>query len=76
MNRPSEWPLDRRLRLAGILVVLGLIIEAWTLVWNSPIGFLIFLGVGGLLIAAGIVIYLLALISPAVTGVRGAASAD
>ena len=58
--------LHRRLRLAGILIAIGLVVEAATLLKNSPIGFLIFLGIGGGLIFAGIVIYLLALLSPQV----------
>jgi len=58
-----KFVLNHRLRIAGILIVLGLLIEAWTLHWNSPIGFLVFLGIGGLFIGCGIVIYFLALIS-------------
>lgn len=65
MNSLAKIGLDRRLQAAGILIVIGLLVEAWTLHWNSPIGFLIFLGIGGLLMAAGILIYLLALVSPA-----------
>lgn len=55
-------PLDQRLRIAGMLIAVGLLIEGWTLHWNSPIGFLVFLGIGGLFIACGIIIYLLALV--------------
>jgi Zn-dependent membrane protease YugP len=58
-----NFTFDQRLRLAAILIVVGLLIEAWTLSWNSPIGFLVFLGIGGIFIALGIVIYLLALVS-------------
>lgn len=68
MNSLEKIGLDRRLQAAGILIVIGLVIEAWTLHWNSPIGFLVFLGIGGLLIADGIAIYLLALVSPASVG--------
>ena len=55
--------LTQRLRIAGVLIALGLLIEAGTLLWNSPIGMLVFLGIGGLFVACGILIYLLTLIS-------------
>ena len=44
-----------RLRIAGTLIFFGLLIEAFTLTWNNPIAFLVFLGIGGLLIGLGIV---------------------
>jgi hypothetical protein len=52
-----------RLRIAGALIFFGLLIEALTLEWNNPIAFLVFLGIGGLLIGLGIVFYLLTLVS-------------
>jgi hypothetical protein len=52
-----------KLRTAGILIVLGLLVEIFTLKWNNPTAFLVFLGLGGLLILVGIVIYLLSLVS-------------
>lgn len=55
-----------RLRTAGTLIFFGLLIEAFTLTWNNPIAFLVFLGLGGLLIVLGIVFYLLALVPRAV----------
>ena len=58
-----SFTFDQRLRLAAILIVVGLLIEAWTMSWNSPIGFLVFLGIGGIFIGLGILIYLLALVS-------------
>lgn len=57
-----NFALNQRLRFAGALIIFGLLIEGWTLHWNSPIGFLVFLGIGGLFIAAGVLIYLLALV--------------
>ena len=50
--------LVRRLRLAGLLLALGLLIEAATLYWPHPTAFLVFLFLGGVLIAAGVVLYL------------------
>ena len=56
-----------RLRISGLLICIGLVIEAFTLTWNNPIAFLVFLGIGGLMIAAGILLYLLSLVSPSAT---------
>ena len=50
--------LARRLRLAGLLLGLGLLIEAATLFWPHPTAFLVFLLLGGVLVATGIVLYL------------------
>jgi predicted membrane channel-forming protein YqfA (hemolysin III family) len=50
--------LVRRLRLAGLLLGLGLLIEAATLFWSHPTAFLVFLLLGGMLVAAGMVLYL------------------
>ena len=56
--------IARRLRIAGALIFLGLLIEALTLEWNSPMAFLVFLGLGGLLIGLGVAFYLFSLVSP------------
>ena len=50
--------LARRLRLAGLLLSLGLLIEAATLLWQHPTAFLAFLLLGGVLVAAGVLVYL------------------
>ncbi len=50
--------IARRLKLAGLLVGLGLLIEAATLFWSHPTAFLAFLLLGGLLVAAGVLLYL------------------
>ena len=54
----ADSRLARRLKLAGLLVGLGLLIEAATLFWRHPTAFLAFVFLGGLLVAAGAVIYL------------------
>jgi hypothetical protein len=56
-----------RLRIAGVLILIGLLIEGLTLTWNNPIAFLVFLGMGGLLIFVGLVFYLISLVSPSAT---------
>lgn len=58
MTVAAPAPLMRRLRLSGLLVALGLIVEAITLFWSHPTAFLVFLGLGGLLVAAGVLLYL------------------
>ena len=60
---PSANQLERRLQVSGVLLILGLMIEAACLFWTRPIGFVLFLGVGGLLLSLGIIVYLYALIS-------------
>jgi hypothetical protein len=55
--------IAKRLRLAGILIALGLVVEGLSLSWNHPLSFVAFLGIGGLLLCLGIVVYLTALVS-------------
>jgi hypothetical protein len=55
--------ISKKLRISGILIILGLLVEALSLLWNHPLSFIAFVGVGGLAIFIGIVTYLLALIS-------------
>lgn len=53
--------LHGRLRTAAWLIGLGLAVEAISLAWPRPTAFLLFLGLGGLLVGVGIVLYLLAI---------------
>lgn len=55
--------LQRRLRTAGYLLIAGLVVEALTLIWAHPTSFLAFLGIGGVLVAVGISLYLITLVS-------------
>ncbi len=55
--------LDKRLRIAGLLLILGLVVEGICLLWARPIAFILLVVVGGLLCAAGIVLYLYSLVS-------------
>jgi ABC-type xylose transport system permease subunit len=59
----STNPLERRLQVSGVLLILGLVVEAVCLFWTRPIAFVLFLGLGGLLLFLGIVVYLYPLIS-------------
>jgi len=58
--------LERRLQLSGILLILGLLVEAACLLARGPIAFLVFVGLGGLLFAAGMLLYLYSLVSTGV----------
>lgn len=55
--------LARRMKLAGLLLSGGLLIEVATLYWSHPVAFLVFLLLGGLLVGAGILLYLYSLVS-------------
>jgi hypothetical protein len=55
--------LEKRLRLSGILIIAGLVIELVSLKWSHPTAFLVFLLAGGLLLFVGIVMYLLTLVT-------------
>jgi hypothetical protein len=59
----STNPLERKLQLSGIILILGLVVEALCLLGRGPIAFIVFAGLGGLLLFAGIVIYLYSLVS-------------
>ena len=57
--------MERWLRIAGTLIMFGLLIELGSLLWSHPLAFVLFMAAGGLSIAAGIIAYLYALISGA-----------
>lgn len=56
-------PLERKLQLSGIILILGLVVEALCLLGHGPIVFIIFAGLGGILFTAGIFLYLYSLVS-------------
>ena len=58
----SDAILERRLRVSGTLIILGLMVEAICLLWSRPIAFVVFIGFGGTLLAAGILFYLYSLL--------------
>jgi len=53
----------RKLRISGALVILGLVVEALSLCWNTAFSFMSFVVVGGLFFASGILLFLYSLIS-------------
>ena len=55
--------MERRLRISGMLIVLGLLLEALSLIRIHPLAFLGFMFVGGGFLIAGIAMYLYSLVS-------------
>ena len=65
----ANEPLNaRRLRVSGILVILGLLVEAFTLVWNHPLAFSLSLFVGGGFLLSGILVFLYTFVTHFVKG--------
>lgn len=58
----STSPLERTLQLSGIILILGLVVECLCLLGHGPIAFMFFVGLGGLLFAVGILLYLYSLV--------------
>lgn len=54
----------RKLQLSGILLIVGLVVEALSLCWNTAFSFMSFAVVGGLFFAAGLLLFLYSLVSP------------
>jgi hypothetical protein len=55
--------LAKRIRLSGSLIIFGMAVEAFSLLWKNPTAFLIFLGLGGVAMAAGVLVFLYSLVS-------------
>jgi RsiW-degrading membrane proteinase PrsW (M82 family) len=54
--------MSRRLRISGVLVISGLLVEALCLVWSKPIAFVVLACIGGALISAGVLVFLYSLL--------------
>jgi hypothetical protein len=59
----SANPIEKRIQIAGLFMIVGLLIEALCLFWAVPIAFVIFASVGGLLIFIGLSVFLYSLVS-------------
>jgi hypothetical protein len=57
--------LAKLLRIAGFLIIGGFLVEVLTLIWSHPVSFLLYMGIGGVLMVAGIVLFLYAVVSHA-----------
>jgi hypothetical protein len=58
----SATLLEKRLQIAGVALITGLLIEALCLIFKGPLAFVIFVAVGGLALFVGVVVYLVSLI--------------
>ncbi len=58
-------PIHARLRFAGAFIILGLMVQALSLLWNHPLSFIAFVILGGLLQVIGIALYLLTVVNMA-----------
>ena len=54
--------ITKKIRIAGLFILLGLVVEGLSLMWNHPLSFVAFLGIGGLLLGVGVVVYLVMLL--------------
>ncbi len=55
--------IESRIRLAGVLVGVGLVIQMLTLLWTQPLAFVAFLVLGCPILAAGVLLFLYSLVS-------------
>jgi hypothetical protein len=53
----------RKLRISGISLIIGLVIEALSLCWNTAISFMSFAVLGGIFFALGILLFLYSLVT-------------
>ena len=56
-------PIERRIRIASVLVILGMIVELVSFRWRSPLAFFLFLFGACAITFVGIVIFLVSLIT-------------
>ncbi len=54
--------MDRRLRNSALLLIVGLLVEGLCLLWARPIAFVVLVGLGGGLIASGVLFFLYSLL--------------
>jgi hypothetical protein len=64
LPNPPQVPLiERRLRWAGLLIAVGLIVQLLTFIWVHPLAFIAFGVAGCPLVAAGVLLFLYSLVS-------------
>jgi hypothetical protein len=52
----------RRVRVAGIFILLGMVIEVVSLLWAHPTAFLVYVAFGGFCLFVGLIAYLFSLV--------------
>ena len=55
--------VERRLRSAGFLIALGLVVQLLTFIWIHPLAFMAFALIGCPLVFAGVLFYLYSIVS-------------
>ncbi|HEU5311310.1 MAG TPA: hypothetical protein VFV24_07640 [Candidatus Eisenbacteria bacterium] len=55
--------IEQRIRLASVLVILGLVVEIVSFLWKSPLAFFLFLVGACGIAAAGILLFLVSLVT-------------
>jgi hypothetical protein len=55
--------IERRIRFSAALIIAGLLVEAVSFAWASPLAFFLFLIVACTLVAAGLLLFLLSLVT-------------
>jgi len=64
----STNSLERKLQISGMVLIFVFVVEVLCLLGRGPIAFLVFTGLGGSLLLAGITYYLLTLVHSGSTG--------
>lgn len=59
----SRDKTERSLQKAGILLLFGVLVEAFCMLWTLPIAFIVFVGIGALSLLAGVAYYLRAVLA-------------
>ena len=62
----SRSPFERKLQFSGTILILGLVVESLCLLGHGPIAFMFFVGLGGVLFAVGILLYLYSLVGASI----------
>jgi hypothetical protein len=62
--KENSTRLQRKLKIAAYLLIAGLAVEGITLHWAHPTSFVLFITLSGILVVAGIAIYLIAIVNP------------
>jgi hypothetical protein len=60
--------MQRKMRISGVLLIFGLVIEALSLLWNTAASFMSFAVIGGLCFASGMLLFLYSLVSSNTSG--------
>jgi len=66
MTQPQDGLVSKKLRTAGIFIIVSLLVQAFSLVWNHPLAFVAFLLLGGILLLIGLGMYVWVLLFPVV----------